>query len=70
MHVSQLFWSAARRMEFPDQTTRQYYEENPTLENLRYILEQVNLRAAAHSVQSFTKAPSRLLESPRIGEKY
>ena len=39
------------------------------LARLYDFLSPVNKRAAAHTVQSLTSAPLRLLEHPRIGEK-
>lgn len=39
------------------------------LVRLYEFLAPVNRRAAAQTVQSLTKAPLRLLEQPRIGEK-
>ncbi len=39
------------------------------LERLYVFLAPVNRKAAAQTVQSLVKAPSRLIEQPRIGEK-
>jgi len=39
------------------------------LERLYEFLAPVNRKAAAQTVQSLVKAPSKLIEQPRIGEK-
>jgi len=39
------------------------------LARLHEFIASVNHQAAAHTVQSLTRAPVRLLEHPRIGEK-
>lgn len=39
------------------------------LTRLHQFLEPVNARAAANVVQALVKAPDRLLEHPRIGER-
>jgi plasmid stabilization system protein ParE len=39
------------------------------LARLYEFLAPVNKQAAAHTVQSLTAAPARLMEQPRLGEK-